>query len=170
MMNKQGRKPKFEVLVARYGSFLSKHGAAKEVVWVFREDVALVGQEVYVRTPVPEINRIMVRRLYDIGWKRGLGVRFLCLAIADTASYCYIWLPPDELGSSYAMMGMGGWHFSGPYKTCREHSHEVSDADAWAGCLKDERDDRAPNPNVSCDASMMPVRSELGDVIDLNET
>jgi hypothetical protein len=96
--------PSFGEAVQQFGGFLASQGQSSDLLWVFREDVCRRKQQLFVKVPVPEEDSGDVERLYNLGISRGLGVRLDVLCLLGSRPCCYVWLPSDEEGASYAML------------------------------------------------------------------
>jgi hypothetical protein len=100
------RDTSFEAAETSFKKFLGDKGFGSEVHWVFREDVIIAAfGKVFVRTPIPEVNREQAKKCFDLGKKRNLGIAFRAIGILDEVAFAYILLPKDDLDAQYKLMG-----------------------------------------------------------------
>lgn len=108
----------FSDAVRDFRDFLQSNERSRNIVWVFREDVAFHGRRFWVRSELSKQNKALVMQYYDLGLQRELGLRLACLcelgadSVHGTRSVCYLFVPGDDLESEQAMMGPESLSFS----------------------------------------------------------
>lgn len=75
--------------------FLGARRYSDELCWVFREDVLIHRDAIWIRSPLPKSNLQYARKLFYLGLQRGLGLQITCLARVNQSSACYVVVPRD---------------------------------------------------------------------------
>jgi len=89
--------PPFDQAVARYQDFLASLRLPGEIQWIFREDISVkYWGRTWVRVPIPAINLVCARQLYDVGRQRDIGVLLNLFCILNQTACCYVWIPNNE--------------------------------------------------------------------------
>ena len=96
--------PTFENALRKFKDFLFRENKPGDILWVFREDVTTYKRRMWVKFPFPQDRSTLARQLYKIGVKRGFGINMNMVGQLENYSFCYIWLPVDEIEMEYAMM------------------------------------------------------------------
>jgi len=109
------RKPALiEVSFERASQLLVEHlrsqGMPDHLAWIFRGEVTGFGRRLFVHPSPSEINQDLARRWFDLGVKQGRGIRLMVLGFTESLTYCYVWLPADDLDASQSMTQ--GLHFT----------------------------------------------------------
>ncbi len=89
---------------ASFQHFLNERNATGKLLWVFREDVACHGKNVFIKPPVALKNTTIMEAYYEFGRKRGLGVCLNAFCLWEERPCCYIYLPEDETDGEYRMI------------------------------------------------------------------
>jgi hypothetical protein len=80
--------------VARFQQFLKANNHSEKIVWVMPEEVLTTRKRfIYVRVPVPAINEMKVRQMYEEGVAEGRGVVMSTVCRMSASTYCYLWFP-----------------------------------------------------------------------------
>jgi hypothetical protein len=109
----------FGTAVARFQQFLKANNFSERIVWVMPEDVLTTGKRyIYVRVPIPAVNEVKARRLYEKGVTQGRGLLMSTVCKMNASTYCYIWFP-----KSAEEVPLGIWPHDGSLKlSAREKS------------------------------------------------
>jgi hypothetical protein len=84
----------FSAAVARFQQFLRANNYSENLVWLMPEDVLTTGKRfIYVRVPIPAINEMKARRVYDEGVAAGRGLVMSTVCRMSASTYCYLWFP-----------------------------------------------------------------------------
>jgi hypothetical protein len=95
--------PDFEIAVGRLQEFLRRQSFAfSGVQWIFQEDILFVGNEIYLRHPVPAKNIGLVQQIYTHARGVGIGVSLSAVCQAEDHIFCFIKAPRsyDEAAQS----------------------------------------------------------------------
>ncbi|HEY6018457.1 MAG TPA: hypothetical protein VIY48_00720 [Candidatus Paceibacterota bacterium] len=90
--------PEFAVAVSTCRQFLAEQGYAGELLWVFRDDLWVRGQNnVVMRLPLPAENASLAEKIYGEGRERGL-VKIEAVTVAGGHVAATVWFPkfPEE--------------------------------------------------------------------------
>ena len=80
--------------VARFQQFLKANNYSEKIVWVMPEEVLTTGKRfIYVRVPIPAINEMKARRMYEEGVAEGRGVVMSTVCRMSASTYYYLWFP-----------------------------------------------------------------------------
>lgn len=90
-----------------FQDFLAQQGVSKDLIWVFREDIIPQADGILIKTPLPSRNEELVKRCYEMGYERKLGVCFIAFALLDSHPCCYVQLPSDDTEAEYMLMSDG---------------------------------------------------------------
>jgi len=102
----------FGAAVARFQQFLRTNNYSGNLVWVMPEDVLTTGKRfIYVRVPIPAINEMKARRMYEEGVAAGRGLLMSTVCQMHASTYCYIWFP-----KSVEEVPQGIWPHDGSLK------------------------------------------------------
>ncbi|MCG8407832.1 MAG: hypothetical protein MI923_21745 [Phycisphaerales bacterium] len=110
----------FESALERFLKFLPEAGYSNNIKWVFHEDVAFHRRGYWIKAPLPASNADFAKKQYDIGLRRALGIKMVCLCKLGeksglgACSICYVFVPDDEEHSEYTLMGPDSLKFSAP--------------------------------------------------------
>ncbi len=84
--------PNFETAFERFHAFVSDLGhPARELVWVFREDVSTYKRRVLVKIPIPNTNEQIARIRFEQGRSLGIGVCLEVYCRLGRALCCCTW-------------------------------------------------------------------------------
>ena len=107
-----GESPPFDEAVESLRGFLRQQGHSDNVRWIWRESIIpqrLLGlQTLTSRRVFIDANRLAseqeIRKYYEIGVKRQLGLALRVCCLASNTPLCYVDIPEDETDAEYAMM------------------------------------------------------------------
>ena len=104
--------PPFDEAVSVFRSFLRQQGQSDTVLWIWRNSIIsrrgsgshkIANRRIFIdRHALADDESI--RKYYDGGVKRGLGIALRVFCVADGNPLCYIYLPEDETAAEYSMM------------------------------------------------------------------
>jgi hypothetical protein len=84
----------FGAAVTRFQQLLRANNYNERIIWVMPEDVLTTGKRfIYVRVPIPAINEVRARRMYEEGLTGGRGLLMSTVCRMNASTYCYIWFP-----------------------------------------------------------------------------
>lgn len=84
----------FDAAVARFQQFLRANNFSEEILWVMPEDVLMTGERfIYIRVPIPAINELKARRVYEEGVAAGRGLLMSTVCRMNASTCCNIWFP-----------------------------------------------------------------------------
>ena len=104
--------PPFDDAVSTFRDFLRSQNVSDNLRWIWRNSIISrrgVGSRYLATRPIYIDNTQLaaepdIRRYYQTGVYRNLGIRLAVFCIADDDPYCYIELPRDETDAEYMMM------------------------------------------------------------------
>jgi hypothetical protein len=124
----------FGAAVVRFKKFLGQNNYSEHIVWLMPGDVLLSGKRfVYVRVPVPAINEMKARNIYDEGVAHGRGVLISTICEMQSSTCCYVWYPRRQ-----EEVPQGIWPHDGSVKlsakteTARMPGKPVKSSLTWA--------------------------------------
>ncbi len=90
--------PDFDAAMGLFEDFLASQGRPRNVVWVFRDTIAMHRNTLFLWVPrlCQEDGFAPIRDLYAEGRRSGYGARMINVAFDDQRSICYLWIPRDE--------------------------------------------------------------------------
>lgn len=84
----------FGAASARFQRFLRANNYSERILWVMPEDVLMTGNRfVYVRVPIPDVNELKARQIYEEGLAQGRGLVMSTVCRMSASTYCCIWVP-----------------------------------------------------------------------------
>jgi|HubBroStandDraft_6_1064221.scaffolds.fasta_scaffold319110_1 hypothetical protein len=84
----------FGAALARFQQFLRANDYSERILWVMPEDILMTGKRfIYVRVPIPPINELNARRIYEEGVAEGRGLAMSTVCRMNASTYCCIWFP-----------------------------------------------------------------------------
>lgn len=95
--------PPFDTAIDSFRDFVADQNQSANLRWIFREDIVELGWQTYIRLPLTA-DEEMVRQLYTEGLERGYGVNLHAYCFLREQTFCYIWLPKDEVDADYRML------------------------------------------------------------------
>jgi hypothetical protein len=102
----------FGAAVARFQQFLRANNYSGNLVWVMPEDVLTTGKRfICIRLPIPAINEMKARRMYEEGVAAGRGLVMSTVCQMNVSTYCYVWFP-----KSVEEVPQGIWPHDGSLK------------------------------------------------------
>jgi len=102
----------FGAAVGRFQQFLRANNYSGNLVWVMPEEVLTTGKRfIYVRVPIPAINEMKARRMYEEGVAAGRGLVMSTVCQMNASTCCYIWFP-----KSVEEVPQGIWPHDGSLK------------------------------------------------------
>jgi hypothetical protein len=102
----------FGAAAAHFQQFLRANNYSENLVWVMPEDVLTTGKRfIYVRVPIPAINEIKARQMYEEGVAAGRGLVMSTVCRMNVSTYCYVWFP-----KSVEEIPQGIWPHDGSLK------------------------------------------------------
>ncbi len=96
--------PSFDEAVQKLRTFLAANSHPDNVQWVFKEDLTSRKCGMWVRLPLASDNQEWARRCYEVGLKKGLGIKLEMLCVIGDTSFCYVWFPSDECEAEQLML------------------------------------------------------------------
>ena len=89
--------------------FLAENNLPTEILWVFVEDTFSRNTELYethfwVKLPLPDENKSLVERQYEIGRQKNLGICLSAFAICEDKICCALIIPKDKEDSELLLM------------------------------------------------------------------
>ena len=104
--------PPFDEAVSVFRNFLRQQGQSDTVLWIWRNSIISrrgsgsrksANRRIFIdRHALADDDSI--RKYYDAGVERGLGIALRVFCVADGNPLCYIYLPEDETAAEYSMM------------------------------------------------------------------
>jgi hypothetical protein len=104
--------PPFDEAVAALRNFLRQQGQNDTFLWIWRDSIIsgrgtgsrkIANRRIFIdRHALADDESI--RKYYDAGVERGLGIALRVFCVADGHPLCYIYLPEDETAAQYSMM------------------------------------------------------------------
>lgn len=104
--------PPFDEAVATLRNFLRQQGVSNEVRWLWRDAIISrrgsgsrkrANRRIFIDRSALADDR-SIRKYYDLGVERGLGIAMRVFCVAETVALCYIYIPEDKTAAEYAMM------------------------------------------------------------------
>lgn len=84
----------FGAAVERFQEFLRANDYSTKILWVMPQDVLVTGKRfIYVRVPIPSINELKARQMYEEGVAEGRGLLMTTVCRMSASTCCYIWFP-----------------------------------------------------------------------------
>ena len=102
----------FEEAEETFKEFLTDNGHGVNIRWIFAEDMIVSNESFAIREPECEINRLLAKKLYEIGRERNFGIAMHAFAEVDGNPYAYIIVPEDDIDAQYRLMGPDAVKFS----------------------------------------------------------
>lgn len=104
--------PPFDEAVSAFRNFLREQGQNDTVLWIWRNSIISrrgsgsrknASRRIFIdRHALADDESI--RKYYDAGVERGLGIALRVFCVAEGSPLCYIYLPEDETAAEYSMM------------------------------------------------------------------
>jgi hypothetical protein len=104
--------PPFDEAVSVLRNFLRQQGQRDTILWIWRNSIIsrrgsgsrkIANRRIFIdRNALADDESI--RKYYDAGVERGLGIALRVFCVADGKPLCYIYLPEDEIAAQYSMM------------------------------------------------------------------
>jgi hypothetical protein len=106
--------PEFEETISTFCGFLENHGLPRKIIWVAPEHTIFLGREwkIFKGEGIKESD---IRAKYQAARGYPFGVRFGVLCTDDVTSYCYLYIPTDEIDAEYKLLANGYVKLSVPY-------------------------------------------------------
>lgn len=97
--------PTFETAVARFQQFLRSNQWPEKIVWIQMQDLLLTGKKLlYARIPPSKSREVAAQETFEQGVKQGRGVLLGALFELRGASFCYVWVPPNDEEAARSLM------------------------------------------------------------------
>lgn len=105
--------PVFDEAVKQFRSFLKKQGVGDDIRWIWREDILtrrLLSWRRNWRLPIVidfsmRNDESLVRRRYQTGVSRGIGLALCAYCVCSGTPCCYVDLPSDEQDAAARLIG-----------------------------------------------------------------
>lgn len=104
--------PPFDEAVSVLRKFLLQQGVSENLHWIWRDAMIsrrgsgsrhCANRRIFIdRRGLADDDS--VRKYYNVGIDRGLGIALRVFCLADDAPLCYIYIPEDETAAEYSMM------------------------------------------------------------------
>jgi len=87
--------PDFDTAMHRFKVFLLEHNLSDNLSWIWREDVMFWRRQLYVKVPLRPEDQTSVKKIYEAGRDRGIGVCLAAFCSAERILCCHVWFAHD---------------------------------------------------------------------------
>lgn len=119
----------FEEVESHFKDWLEQSGISSDLLWVLREDVLFVNDQIYLRKPIDPENYARTKALYEKGQERSLGVGLHGFCLLENRLCCHLILPEDEIDAEYMMLSKHAVKYS--WRTNLPKARKISNGMIW---------------------------------------
>lgn len=102
----------FEHSLATFRDFLTTHACPSNIMWLFQDNAVLYKRTFFHCGALTYDGLIDAKHHCRAARKHGYGCQFICVGHSRQVSYCYVWIPADDVDAAQSWLANGHIKYS----------------------------------------------------------